>query len=216
MNDRGHSRMRLERQLVVRAALDLLNKVGIEGLTTRRLAEELGVQGPALYWHFKNKQELIDEMAMALLAEAHGDVEPREDWAEWMAEGARRMRQTLLSYRDGALVLAGFRPSQPAGRLDRSLIFAPLREAGFDPDDAKMAMITVGLFTFGWAMDEQAASGRAPPSDSRFDPDRGFEFGLGTIILGLKARLAAQAAARAEPAKLRPAEPAAAADWSPA
>jgi TetR/AcrR family tetracycline transcriptional repressor len=208
--------MRLERQIVVRAALDLLNKVGIEGLTTRRLAEELGVQGPALYWHFKNKQELIDEMAMALLAEAHGGVERREDWADWMAEGARRMRKTLLSYRDGALVLAGFRPSKPEGRLDRSLIFAPLREAGFDPDDAKMAMITVGLFTFGWAMDEQAASDRAPPSDSRVDPDRGFEFGLGVIILGLKGRLADQLAARAGSAKLKPPDTAAAADWSPA
>jgi TetR/AcrR family tetracycline transcriptional repressor len=191
--------MRLERQMVVRAALDLLNKVGMDGLTTRRLADELGVQGPALYWHFKNKQELIDEMAMALVAEAYGSVELSEDWAEWLADGARRMRRTLLSYRDGARVLAGFRPTSASGRLDRSVIFGPLRVAGFEHDDAKMAMLTVGLFTFGWAMDEQAASGRTPPSDtppsdSRIDPNRGFEFGLGTIIAGLKARLAAQPA----------------------
>ena len=184
--------MRLERQMVVRAALDLLDKVGLDGLTTRRLAEELGVQGPALYWHFKNKQELIDEMALVLLAEAYGSVEAGEDWAEWLADGARRMRRTLLAYRDGARILAGFRPTGPAGRLDRAVIFGPLREAGFVAEDAKLAMVTVGLFTFGWAMDEQAASGRVPPFDPKFDADRGFEFGLGTIIAGLKARLAAQ------------------------
>src|SRR5476649_1096513 len=89
--------MRLERQMVVRAALDLLNKVGMDGLTTRRLAEELGVQGPALYWHFKNKQELIDEMARALMADSFGPFTPGDDWSQWLADGARRMRRVLLS-----------------------------------------------------------------------------------------------------------------------
>jgi hypothetical protein len=60
--------------------------------------------------------------------------------------------------------------------------------------DAVWAAITVAQFTFGWTMDEQAASGRAPPSpEHRLDPNEGFEFGLGTIIAGLKARLAAPA-----------------------
>ena len=188
--------MRLERKIVVSAALKLLNKVGMDGLTTRRLAEELGVQGPALYWHFKHKQELIDEMAMALVAEAHVPLKPGEDWAEWIAVGARRMRRALLSYRDGARLLAGHRPTGPNGRLEGAVFFGPLREAGFGVEDAKWAMLTIGLFTFGWTMDEQAASSRDPPFDPKLDPDRGFEFGLSTIIAGLKARLAAQEPAR--------------------
>lgn len=54
---------KLQRDTVVRAALTLLNEVGLDGLTTRRLAERLGVQQPALYWHFKNKQALIGALA---------------------------------------------------------------------------------------------------------------------------------------------------------
>ena len=50
---------KLSRETVIRAALDLLNEVGVDGLSTRRLAERLGVQQPALYWHFKNKRELL-------------------------------------------------------------------------------------------------------------------------------------------------------------
>jgi len=184
--------MRLERQMVVRAALELLNKVGMDGLTTRRLAEELGVQGPALYWHFKNKQELIDEMARVLMADSFGPFTPGDDWSQWLADGARRMRRVLLSYRDGAQVVAGHRPSRPHGRMDPAIMFGPLREAGFQADDALWAMLTVGLFTFGWTMDEQAASNRIPPFEPKLDPDAGFEFGLGTIMAGLKARLAAQ------------------------
>ena len=44
---------KLSRETVIRAALDLLNEVGVDGLSTRRLAERLGVQQPALYWHFR-------------------------------------------------------------------------------------------------------------------------------------------------------------------
>jgi len=50
----------LERDLVVNTALKLLDEVGLDGLTLRKLAAELGVQAPALYWHFKNKQALLD------------------------------------------------------------------------------------------------------------------------------------------------------------
>jgi TetR/AcrR family tetracycline transcriptional repressor len=177
--------------MVVRAALELLDKVGLDGLTTRRLAEELGVQGPALYWHFKNKQELIDEMARALIAEAHGPMEQGEDWAAWLVRTGRRLRHTLLSHRDGARLLAGYRPSTAHGRLDPAVIFKPLIDAGFAMPDALWAMLAVTRFSFGWAMDEQAAVDRAlPPGMPKFDPNQGFEFGLATIIAGLRARVA--------------------------
>ena len=57
---------KLQREAVIRTALELLNDVGMEGLTTRRLAERLGVQQPALYWHFKNKRALLDALAEAM------------------------------------------------------------------------------------------------------------------------------------------------------
>ncbi len=181
--------MRLERKIVVKAALGLLAKVGLDGLTTRRLAEELGVQGPALYWHFKNKQELIDEMARALLSQAYGLPDPGQDWAVWLTGGARRLRTSLLSYRDGARLLAGYRPSSAHGRIDPEVAFAPLISAGFTMPDALWAALAVSRFTFGWTMDEQAAEGRPPPPFPMLDPEEGFEFGLATIIAGLRVKL---------------------------
>ncbi|HBC3460811.1 TPA: TetR family transcriptional regulator, partial [Vibrio parahaemolyticus] len=44
---------RLDRDTIISAALDLLNEVGMEGLTTRKLAQKLGVEQPTLYWHVK-------------------------------------------------------------------------------------------------------------------------------------------------------------------
>lgn len=184
--------MRLERHIVVRAALELLNEVGLEGLTTRRLAEKLGVQGPALYWHFRNKQELIDEMALALLQDSFGRMQPGDDWAVWLTQGARRLREALLSCRDGARIISGFRPRNPHGRMDPSAAFGPMLEAGFVMPDALWAVRTVALFAIGWTLDEQTAVDRNPPMDLPFDPAGGFEYGLCAIIAGLKAKLEQQ------------------------
>jgi TetR/AcrR family tetracycline transcriptional repressor len=185
--------MRLERPMVVRAALELLNEAGLDGLTTRRLADALGVQGPALYWHFKNKQELIDEMSRTLLSEAYGPLRPDQDWAQWLLEGARKLRRTMLSYRDSARLIAGYRPTGPHGRVDPEIFFGPLKDAGFAWPDAAWAAITMAQFTFGFTMDEQAALNRDPNAEGRLDPKQGFEFGIATILAGLKARLAAHA-----------------------
>lgn len=50
---------RLDKSKVINSALELLNEVGIEGLTTRKLAQKLGVEQPTLYWHVKNKRALL-------------------------------------------------------------------------------------------------------------------------------------------------------------
>ena len=54
--------MKLDRDVILQAALSLLDEVGMDKLSTRLLAERLGVQQPALYWHFKNKRALLDAM----------------------------------------------------------------------------------------------------------------------------------------------------------
>jgi TetR/AcrR family tetracycline transcriptional repressor len=60
---------------VVGQALTLADTEGLDAVTIRRLAEQLGVTPMALYWHVKNKDELLTAMADALLAE----VTPQRD-----------------------------------------------------------------------------------------------------------------------------------------
>ena len=114
---------KLSRETVIRAALDLLNEVGVDGLSTRRLAERLGVQQPALYWHFKNKRELLDALSRQMLVERHtrGIPQPGEHWRAFLHDNAMSFRRGLLAYRDGARIHAGTRPDGPqAGAVERS------------------------------------------------------------------------------------------------
>ena len=61
--------MKVNRDMVTRAGLKLLNEFGLEQLTLRLLGRELKIQAATVYWHFKSKEALIDEMDTIVLAE---------------------------------------------------------------------------------------------------------------------------------------------------
>ncbi|MDT0543831.1 MULTISPECIES: TetR/AcrR family transcriptional regulator C-terminal domain-containing protein [Streptomyces] len=148
---------RLDRAQVVDTALRLLNEVGLEGLTLRRIAKELNVQAPALYWHFKNKQALLDEMATAMYREmAAESAPPAATWQERVAGAQRALRRALLSYRDGAKVFSGshFTDTSHAAGQDEHL--RALIAAGFTPGTAARASFIAYAFTLGFVIEEQA------------------------------------------------------------
>ena len=79
--------MKVNREILTRGALKLLNEAGLEQLTLRRLGAELKVQAGATYWHFRSKEELVDEMATMLLADAASDLIPARKQAGWIKSG---------------------------------------------------------------------------------------------------------------------------------
>ncbi|KRD28732.1 hypothetical protein ASE35_19775 [Lysobacter sp. Root916] len=199
--------MKLQRDKVVAAALKLLDEVGMDGLTTRRLAEALGVQQPSLYWHFKNKRELLDALADAMLAEQRPvDRAAYPDWRDWMTAQAHEFRRCLRAHRDGARVHIGTRPQ--AGEFgDGEAQLAYLVAAGFAPADALRAMISLSYYTIGWLLEEQAATeagrgpGQAPmaPDPQRYpllaqaqavlsqnDTEADYDYGLRALIAGFE------------------------------
>ena len=159
----------MDRTTIVDAALDLLDEVGLGGLTTRRLAERLEVRSPALYWHLSNKQELLDEMARVVQAQQDlGPPQDGEPWREWLGRRARERRRVLLSHRDGARLVAGTSPGpELAVAFDRELE-AMVRQ-GFTPVGAMRAITSLGAFVTGFVLEEQARAARtehpAPADD---------------------------------------------------
>jgi TetR/AcrR family tetracycline transcriptional repressor len=193
----------LDRDRIVHTALDLLDEVGLDALSTRRLAERLGVRSPALYWHVQGKPELLDLMAQELLGA--GDVDPGGvTWAERAAATARERRRRLLSRRDGARLVAGTRPGPDVARSAEAGL-AELVQAGLDPATALHTLIAIGHFVTGFVLEEQAAAARDAPTtgaDGQYpllraalatggppEGDRAFEHGLGALIDGLARHL---------------------------
>jgi TetR/AcrR family tetracycline transcriptional repressor len=192
----------LERRTIVERALLLLDEVGMDGLSTRRLAAELGVKGPSLYWHFKSMGELFDQMAEVLLETAlpAPDAFPH-DWRAWLADGARGIRRAALSHRDGARLLAVSNPPGDSPHLNFAAMTGRLRAEGFRGREAVATLMSLGRYARGWALYEQTAPAR--PVDS----DEAFEFGLQAMIAGIALQVpaASQPNGRASDAHLRPA-----------
>ncbi|GHF02085.1 putative transcriptional regulator, TetR family (tetracyclin resistance) [Amycolatopsis deserti] len=141
----------------------------------RVVATELGVRAPTLYWHVKNKQELLDAMATTILLEALDGLEAPGagvTWAEWLADNARRLRRTMLRYRDGARVLAGTNTAHPAMFRSVELTLRTLQDAGFTVDDAAEAYPTLLHYTIGFTIEEQARTGTDYGADNPYEPGR--------------------------------------------
>ncbi|MER5375855.1 TetR/AcrR family transcriptional regulator C-terminal domain-containing protein [Streptomyces sp. NPDC002553] len=209
--------MKLNSEVIARTALRLLDDVGLDGLTMRLVAQDLGVRAPTLYWHIKNKQELLDAMATLVYVEAAERLEEPRDgssWEDWLADWARHLRQAMLSHRDGARVLAGTYVNHPAVHRAVELNLRTLRDAGFTLSEAARGFPAVLHYTIGHTIEEQAHTNAAYGDDNPYAPERlagmidaerfpltaqassdllgmdgdvGFESGLRILVLGLRA-----------------------------
>ena len=157
--------------MVVRAALDLLDQVGLDELSVRRLATALGVANPALYWHFRDKQEIIDRMAQRLLAEGfallEGSPAPTA-WEERLRRLARGFRRAMRARRDGARLIASADLSQGdelLGRLDREV--NALMTEGFGAVPAFGGVLAIIHYTLGATFEEQTDPRPGAPNLSK-------------------------------------------------
>jgi TetR/AcrR family tetracycline transcriptional repressor len=182
--------------------LELLDEVGLADLTLRGVAERLHVQAPALYWHVRSRQDLIDQMAATMIRDGIGGFSPDGAWIDQLGDIARAYRQTLLSHRDGARVLAEACTADPAVNRIGELALRMLTSAGFTAPDAMRALVALISFVAGFVADEQASRPRYEEPDPVLfplltaagtgTPAEAFEYGLELLLSGLRlARLSA-------------------------
>ncbi|SEC29333.1 TetR/AcrR family transcriptional regulator C-terminal domain-containing protein [Streptomyces sp. TLI_105] len=167
---------RLQPETVAETALRLLNERGLEGLTLRAIAQELHVQAPALYWHFKNKQALLDEMATVMYRQMVADPAARPpgdvSWQERILAVNRGLRAGLLRYRDGAKVYSGARFTGTDHAADMEEQLGALVDAGFSLRDAVRASTTAYMYTLGFVTEEQGTEEAPGQTREGFDVDQ--------------------------------------------
>src|SRR3954471_6590129 len=149
------------RELIVRAALDLLDADGFDQMSLRRLASHLGMHAPGLYWYIESKQDLIDLMAKTILDRGLADLKrpaPETKWEDWLVELACTTRSALLARRDGARVVgSAFLLKTGAFTAAIEIALEILEAAGFDRLLALGATMTLVRFSIGAALGEQVS-----------------------------------------------------------
>src|SRR5579872_4152407 len=138
-------RRTLDQAQVVQAALALLDEVGLDELTMRRLAERLGVKAASLYRHVRNKEELLALLGDEISAEI---PLPRGSgpWQDQLTEMAWNVRRGLLAHRDAARVLASTPPAGPERMRHIEAVLRILKTAGLSDRQAARAAYHLNNF----------------------------------------------------------------------
>jgi AcrR family transcriptional regulator len=146
---------------VVRAAVALADAGGIESVTMRRLAEELGVVPMALYKHVANKDELLDGMIDVVYSEIEFPSRGTH-WKTAMRQRARSMREALLRH-SWAIGLMDFRTTPgPANLQHHNAVLERLRGAGFSIRMALHAYGAMNSYIYGSLLQQQSLPFETP------------------------------------------------------
>ena len=110
----------LNREAVIQAALEMLDTVGVDGLSMRALADRLGVKAASLYWHLRDKDQLLELVAEAVLDRVVVPVSPGS-WRSQVAEACDDLAAFLVDHRAAASVVLASLPVVQRSRLTRDL-----------------------------------------------------------------------------------------------
>ena len=178
----------LDADAIVDAAWSLVEKDGVDVLTSRTLAAELGVKSPALYWHVPSMTALHSLMVERMLSESVRSPADGEGWQDWLLDIGRTQRRNFLSHRDSGRIIAVAPPSEIIRNQIMPMLVEPLIAAGASTEDAVAAAGTFASFILGWVIYEQSAEASSYIA-SMVDMTTAFEFGLAALIEGLVQRL---------------------------
>ncbi len=204
-------RRALTREYIVRTALALLDRDGIDGLSMRKLGAELGVNPMAFYHHLPNKSALFDGVVEAVFAEVAAGLdtlERHDNWRDRVAELMRLFRAVLLRHPNVLMVMAT-RPSYAPELMafgDRTI--GLLRDSGFTEHDRLIMISSLRSYTLGQLLvqigqpvggpatgpEEGAALLAQYPHLAKaiaggYDPDAHYELTLQAMLDGFERRL---------------------------
>jgi len=174
----------LSRDVVVDAALRLVEDHGVRALTMRRLAAELDVAVTAIYWHVGNRSALLDELVDRIVSEI-GAIRPTGATPEErIASVARSLRRKLLA-RPHLVGLAHERGR--TGEMFQPALAALAQELasqGLRGREAELAAQAIEFHVIGSVILERAAARGPGPGDGHPPADHNavFEFGLRALV----------------------------------
>lgn len=148
-------RRRLSRRRVLETAISRADQGGLDALTMRSLAEELGVVPAALYRHIANKDDLIDEMVDMVFAEIRLPA-GGADWATAMRRRAISVHEALTRHRWAISFMESRRNPGPANLRHHDAVIGKLRSAGFSVAMAAHAYSLLDSYGYGFALTKLA------------------------------------------------------------
>jgi TetR/AcrR family tetracycline transcriptional repressor len=129
-------RARLSKSAVIDRALKLADADGLDTLTIRKLAQDLGVTPMALYWHFRSKEDLLEGMTERIWGEIDLTVDPSVPWWAQFQRGMESLISVLRAHPSAPQLLLEHEKQNQAALHATEIALEILRGAGFSPEYA--------------------------------------------------------------------------------
>lgn len=143
----------LNRERILREAVKLADKQGIEKLSMRKLGQKLGVEAMSLYNHVANKDDLLDGLVDVVIAEI--DLPAKgENWKKAMRRRAHSAREMFLRHPWALIVMESRKNPGPAAMRYYDAVIGCLRKGGFSVALAAHAFATLDSYIYGFALQE--------------------------------------------------------------
>jgi AcrR family transcriptional regulator len=146
-------RIPLSRERVMRAALALADKGGIESLTMRKLGQEVGVEAMSLYNHVTNKDDILDGIVDLVFGEIELPAD-REDWKNAIRKRAISAHKALLRHSWAASLMQSRTKPGPATLRHHDSVLGSFRNAGFTLVMAAHAVSVIDGYVYGFALQQ--------------------------------------------------------------
>lgn len=143
----------LTRERILRAALQLADERGLEGVSMRKLAEVLRVEAMSLYKHVGGKEDILDGIADLVMLEVEvpaNDV----DWKTAIRRSAISIHEALLRHPWAGGVLESRLNPGPARLRYLDAVVGVLREAGFSVPTVARAFMALDSHTYGFTLQQ--------------------------------------------------------------
>ncbi|MCL6527257.1 MAG: TetR/AcrR family transcriptional regulator C-terminal domain-containing protein [Thermaceae bacterium] len=145
-------RARLSREGVLQKAVEIADQEGIHALTMRRLAQELGVEAMSLYYHFANKDRLLDGMIDRVFAEI--ELPPGGDWKSRIRARAVSARDALVRHRWALGLMESRTQPGPATLHHHNAVIECFRTNGFSVAAAAHAYSLLDSYVYGFVLQQ--------------------------------------------------------------
>lgn len=202
---------------MLEAAIRVADRGGVEAITMRRVAQELGVEAMSLYHHVPNKDAILDGVVDEVFAAIKLPSAGCDDWRDAIRVRASSARAVLSQHSWALGLMDSRRNPGPATLRHHDAVLGVLREAGFTLPMAAHAVSLIDSYIGGYVLQEANLPGKTPddveevaggileglPSDelpyltemivdhalkAGYDPTSEFGYGLDLILDALEAR----------------------------
>ncbi|MER8188440.1 TetR/AcrR family transcriptional regulator C-terminal domain-containing protein [Kitasatospora sp. NPDC094015] len=180
---------------ITAAAIEVVDREGLDALTMRRIGAHLGVAAMSLYRHLPGRDAILSAVVDQLFASAVADLDPGPAWPDALTAFAVAYRRMLLEHPNAVPLLATHPVSPDTAVPALAALLERFTAAGVPEDEALIRIQSVGVFTLGHALaqvgsggsTEDHDTGPAAPDPTSLDYyQRWFDAGLQALVAGFE------------------------------